>query len=337
MPWKSPGELRGIIPSSTLRDQFSRGTRKRRVSPDSTGYQYWVEDDEIPQAPLPVETGSAIQAGTALERLAEMAATRKPKETKKPSSSRSIPHQYKMAVIIGDTHLPVHHEAFWNATLDFIEDVRPDKFIANGDIADCEAASSHGGNPSPPKLADEMEQVNDLMDQLDQVIHTGCEKVFNLGNHETRLNRTITRLMPALYGAVMIEDILRLVDRGYKVNQHMEPEMCGKLAVVHGDWCPKNYTGKYMRDYGAPSGGGVVIGHTHRPQMATKKDRGGYRLVAGLGHGADEEKATYLNRNPSDWVMGLGVCYYDEITGDWQLYPIMAPDGHFIWNGKRYG
>lgn len=304
---------------------------KRQRNPEG-GWLYQIPDDE----PLQASIVDGPRGG-AIEDLARLAARRKHREQAEPPRKDRRVRELKMACIINDWHVPVHHVAFTDAVIDWMTEHQPDTLVINGDFVDVEAASSHGGNPSPPNLLDEMEQGNAMLDRIDDALPV-ARKVFAMGNHETRLQRQITALIPTLHGAIEIADLLDLEGRGYEIFDYMVPCNLGGFSVVHGTWCPKNYAAKYLRDYGMPGGGGMGLGHTHRPQMQTRNNRTGFGAVYGFGHGADEEKAAYLKKTPSDWVMGFGVVFYEDApAGRWGAYSVLAPDGSFVWAGRVYG
>jgi hypothetical protein len=334
LPVNQAAPLLGARSNDEMYNWGKRGTNghRRRESPD--GWLYWVPDElvEADTAVVVDEVG-----GSALEDLARMAGRKTERAPSPPPRQERRTRDLKMACVINDWHVPVHHIGFTDAVLDWLAENQPDTLVINGDFVDLEAASSHGGNPSPPNIRDEMEQGNAMLDRIDEALPL-ARKVFGLGNHETRLQRALTQLMPTLYGAIEIADLLDLEGRGYEVADYMEPVHLGGFTVVHGSWCPKNYAGKYLRDYGMPAGGGLGLGHTHRPQVMTRNNRGGFGAVYGFGHGCDEGKAAYLKRTPSDWVMGFGVVYYDDVPGGrWAAYQVLAPDGSFVWGGRVYG
>lgn len=336
MAWLSVREaykLLGARDGDELYNWGRRGTNgvKRRESPD--GWLYFVPDDVAGQTATVLDE----EPDGALADLARMAARRPPSARRRDDDKtlEDTPN-IKMAVVFSDWHVPVHHKRFTDNVLTFIGDVQPDTIVNNGDFVDLEAASSHGGNPTPPLLRDEMADGNAMLDRIGDVARK-AKKFYLMGNHENRLNRAITKLMPTLYGAIEISDLLHLEERGWTVHDYMDPLMLGGFAVVHGTWCGKNYAAKYVRDFGASDGGGIGLGHTHRPQMMTQSNRSGFRAVYGFGHGADETKAVYLKKTPSDWVMGFGVVYYeDKPGGDWAAYHVLAPNGSFIWGGRKY-
>ena len=307
------------------------GVRRERTA--SGGWLYAVDDDELPTDATVIDG----PRGGAVEALAQLAGRRTQRQPAEPPRAERRSRDLKMACVINDWHVPVHHLGFTDAVLDWMAEHQPDTLVINGDFVDLEAASSHGGNPSPPSLLDEMEQGNAMLDRIDEVLPV-ARKVFGMGNHETRLQRQITQLMPTLYGAIEVADLLGLEGRGYEVRDYMQPVQLGGFTVVHGTWCPKGYANKYLRDFGMPPGGGLGLGHTHRPQVMTRSNRGGFGAVYGFGHGCDETKAAYLKKTPSDWVMGFGVVFYDDMPGGrWAAYSVLAPDGSFVWNGRVYG
>jgi len=315
-------------------DQWARrGTHGVRRQRGDGCWLYVVDDDERTTDATVIDG----PRGGAIEDLARMAGRSRSRAQAEPPRPERRSRELKMACVINDWHVPVHHLGFTDAVIDWLEEHQPDTLVINGDFVDLEAASSHGGNPSPPNLLEEMEQGNAMLDRIDDALPV-ARKVFGMGNHETRLQRAITQLIPTLHGAIEVADLLGLEQRGYDVRDYMDPVRLGGFTVVHGTWCPKGYANKYLRDFGMPPGGGLGLGHTHRPQVMTRSNRGGFGAVYGFGHGCDEAKAAYLKKTPSDWVMGFGVVYYDDTPGGrWAAYQVLAPDGCFVWAGRVYG
>lgn len=316
-------------------DQWARrgqnGVRRERTT--GGGWLYVVGSDERTTDATVVDG----PRGGAIEDLARMAGRRRTREPAEPPRTERRSRDLKMACVISDWHVPVHHIGFTDAVIDWVAEHQPDTLVINGDFADLEAASSHGGNPQPPLIIEEMEHCCAMLDRLDEALPV-ARKLFKLGNHEDRLQRAIAALMPAMHGVIEIGDLLDLAGRGYEVTDYGVPSYLGGFEVVHGKAASRNHANHYLNRHGTTPGGGIGYGHTHRPQMATKRNRGGFGASYGFGHGCDEGKASYLKKSPSDWVMGFGVVFYDdEPRGRWAAYQVLAPDGSFVWNGRVYG
>lgn len=97
--------------------------------------------------------------------------------------------------VIGDFQVPFQDRQAVDLALAFVEDLKPDGVILNGDIADCYTLSDFDRNPLHKEtLQDEIEQIQDILKRLEHV----PQKTFIAGKHEDRLRRVLWRKAPEL-------------------------------------------------------------------------------------------------------------------------------------------
>jgi hypothetical protein len=83
-------------------------------------------------------------------------------------------------------------------------------------------------------------------------------------------------------------------------------------------------------------GRNVVYGHGHTFQCYTsttpidKESHMAMQIPC-----ACNMNPSYMRNQPSSWLNGLAVFFIDD-KGNFNLYPIIATNGGFIWNAKQY-
>ena len=225
-------------------------------------------------------------------------------------------------LILSDIHVPDHDEKALKCALDFGKKNKVDEIVLAGDILDFESVSKHGGNPSPPKLKQELDEGKKFFSRLRKIFPTQ-KIVFIEGNHEHRLTRFLSNDASPLYGAMLLPDLLDL--KKYKI-QHMRYGAVyqrGKMHITHGHLCGVNHAQAMLKKYGV----NIVYGHTHRPQMMTSSNYASPILGAwGLGCLCKLD-AGYLNGAPSGWAHGFGYLVTDKKSGVFTMHNMIIVDG----------
>jgi predicted phosphodiesterase len=239
----------------------------------------------------------------------------------------------KMQVSIYDAHVPFHDKATWKACLDLIKDEQPDEVILVGDFLDVSSMSSHAaGGWEVAKLSDEIKAGREAIREL-RAAAGGAKIIYLEGNHESRPKRTAQQRLSAVVDLVAVDKLLGLKEQGIQWLQEGKALRRGKLRYVHGYWTGDSHAKTHLAKLMWP---GVAYGHTHRPQMYSFADGDGTVRVSYGMPCMCELQAEWLRGQPSGWVNGFGVAYVDEETGDFNMLPVLAFGGKFIWNGKRY-
>ena len=236
----------------------------------------------------------------------------------------------KKIYVASDIHFPEHDKVIWNKFLKVLKDSPPDELILLGDIGDLESCSSHGGNPDPPALADDVRAINKGLDEI-QAVYKG-DITYMFGNHEYRAERAVTALAPALWGVFHLKDLLRLKQRGITYAPYGSVINRGKLSLTHG-WLAGQNPAKAHLDSAQHS---IMVGHVHRPGIYTRGTLGGKVQAGFVLPCMVKLDAPYLHGKPSGWTHGFGVVYVDKRSGDFYTYLVMATRRCFVWDGRRY-
>lgn len=232
---------------------------------------------------------------------------------------------------IFDVHVPEHDPRAVEAFLAWAKHEQPDEIVIGGDFLELGSVSSHGGDPDPPHLVDELRPARELLRKIKSTC-PDAKLVYLEGNHETRLTRWINDKAPGLAGALTLPVALGLEEMGIQWVPYGKTHKAGKLHFVHGFWCNDLHAKKHLLEYGSS----VTYGHTHRPQIFTKG------LVDGTVHGAFGMPcmrlldAPYLNHKPSGWMQGFGI-YYVMPSGHFTPHMVLINRGSFVYGGRQYG
>lgn len=241
---------------------------------------------------------------------------------------------------VWDAHFPDADLATWDAFLQYVGTTQPDEVIIGGDFADLESASTHGGNPNPPSVREDIDATKRGLSALRRAAPDAVISYVE-GNHETRLRRKVAKQLRELYDVDAIDwpALLCLDDFGIDAYKTCEarPVVRGDLCFVHGVAWNRHHAAK-MVDIFAPHS--VVYGHTHRPQFFARTflDLDG-RHKRSTAYGmpcARVIHAPYMV-GPTGWVNGFGVHrLYD--TGHTETHVVtMDPDGRCRIEGETYG
>jgi predicted phosphodiesterase len=224
------------------------------------------------------------------------------------SKSKIKPKDTKIAVVLGDFHIPFHDKKAVGLAFGFCEDKQPDTIVLNGDFIDMYSISKFDKNPLRWfNIQDELDNAYEILKDL----RARCPKsdiVYTEGNHEERLMKYIWK-HPELAGLEVLSmpSLLKLKSLDIKFVPKTKDYYIKKLLVTHGDRIRKHsaYTARaVMEDYGV----NCVINHTHRGGAHYKTDRSGV-------HGAFENfclcdlSPEYVAK--PNWQQGLSVVFYE--------------------------
>jgi predicted phosphodiesterase len=236
-----------------------------------------------------------------------------------------------------DVHVPQADAWAFKAVLDFARENKPDHVVLGGDFLELSSCSSHGGDPDPLALMDEMKAgvkaLERLRDAAPKAAFTYLE-----GNHETRLKRIVANNLPTFDGALRIPDLLELDSFGcewvpyrYLWQPTLPSGAKGKLHYTHGEWATMYHSAKHLNAYGVS----VRYGHTHRPQVYTK-GYGNGRVCMSIGSGCLRTLNPEWAGPNAGWLHGFG---WDEFMpdGDFTAENIVMVKQRFAWKGKVYG
>ena len=104
------------------------------------------------------------------------------------------------------------------------------------------------------------------------------------------------------------------------------------MYFTHGMYTNLHNAKKHLQTLGC----NICYGHQHGTQtamqnMVKQKPHMAYALGT-LG----DKKPDYMKNKPGNWISQFAVYYWDDKTGDFNLYPVNIIKGKFFWNGKLY-
>lgn len=254
-------------------------------------------------------------------------------------------HKLHKILIIPDVHVPYHLEMAWRTALCVGRDWKPDIAVILGDFPDFYQVSSHPKDPSR-KLGFDVELEITLAElnrfhslSIPRVIY--CE-----GNHETRFQRLVNSMAPALANVTGIASNARqLLDVKSRFGWEWVPyghhASIGKLNFMHDAGHAGMYAAKQSV---AAFGGNIIFGHTHRAGAHYESTVNGDRHVGWtMGWLGDPEAIDYRHRARvlRESQHGFGIAYVEPATGlGWAHFvPIIngraVVDGQ-IFDGRNY-
>lgn len=216
-------------------------------------------------------------------------------------------------VVLGDLHFPFHSRQCIALVLYFLNWLKPEVLILNGDIVDFYALSRFDRDPNRiTKLQEELDETLYFLKRVRRCLPSS-EIIYMEGNHENRLRRWISSHPEVC--SLRVLSLPSLLEFGKQDIQFVEYENYLHrygLLFHHGDLARKHsgYTAKAMVEKWKTSG---ISNHTHR--------LGSY-FVSGFGQQAKWiENGCLCSLNPHyyhgtpDWQQGFSVINWDEKQG----------------------
>lgn len=194
------------------------------------------------------------------------------------------------------------------ALLAVIRKIKPTVKILNGDVFDGGSIGRHPpfGWSRRPTAADELHAAQERVGEIEQALPKGCERIWNIGNHDIRFERNLASQVPD-YAAI---EGFRLADHfhGWEMQWSTAINWDGEhpIMVKH-----KNAGGVHAGYNNAMKGGVTfVTGHTHRLEA---KPWGNYRcrryygIQSGTVSDLDAPQFEYTENGPTDACPGFVV------------------------------
>lgn len=249
--------------------------------------------------------------------------------------SVDLPH-IKTGICVFDLHHPYHNKTLWMNILEISSRLKPDYFIFGGDNMDMDAVN-HWEIDKGNKRGMEGKRLrhsydtfqSEVLDKVEEVLPDYCRKIFMYGNHELWCENYIDKI-PELEGFAEIERNLKLNE--WEVIPYRQTVKIGKMYFHHGEYTGKYHSGK-MSDVFERN---IIYGHLHSFQAFTKVTPvdGNAHMAMSMPCACDLNPQ-YMRDKPSSWVNGFGVFYLQD-NGNFNIYPVIALHGHFIFSGKYY-
>lgn len=207
----------------------------------------------------------------------------------------------KTFVVMNDIQIPFQDTQVLGLVLKFIDDLKPQGIILNGDVVDCYAISSFDKNPlKKAGLQREITGARRLMERLEKV----KEKIWLGGNHEDRLRRYLWKNPEfADLEALTFSSLFQVKEHGFTFYPYGKSWMLGKLMVTHG-FMVRSHSGISARAHFDRLGTSVLVGHTHR--------LGAYYKTNVRGQHAAYENGCLCRLDPEyvqnpDWQQGISI------------------------------
>lgn len=252
------------------------------------------------------------------------------------------------AVIIPDTHVPLHNQQAVNCVYKAIKLVRPDMVIHLGDVGEWNSVSSwkYAKKKRPPleyilkDLEGEKKEVNMFLDELD---HT-CElagvkdKVMLMGNHEVWLTNFVEEHdAHELYlPQYKPENIMDLKERGWVWHRNGEYLTIGELSLYHGG----HHTGvHHARMHCIHLGTNVLYAHNHGVQRDGLASLRGVHAAFCIGCLKDcqQENNKWLKGRKVNWSHSFAIVYWNS-DGTFRVEQVDITSGVTnVWGKWIYG
>jgi predicted phosphodiesterase len=242
----------------------------------------------------------------------------------------------KFGIILSDLHAPYHSESALKLVCKVIKDTKPAYVTSIGDMLDMMAVMTHQKTVSQRKvsLVEEIKAANAAIDQIDAVAGK-AKKILVSGNHESRVDRYLTKNAPDLEGIISVAELMQAPRRGWEVIPYGEHKRIGKLVLTHD----VGISGERSifaaeKDFNT----NVVTGHTHIQRWAVVGNgRGDSHVTASGGWLGDPKHATYVPeiKKQRNWSHGFNV-FHLLPNGNVFVTPVPIVDGQCIVNGTVY-
>lgn len=212
-------------------------------------------------------------------------------------------------IVFSDAHWWPDHETTCanHAMHELIKELKPAAIVANGDIFDGARVSRHApmGWTQLPTVKQELEICQDRLADIELILPKGCQKFWNIGNHDMRFDRAL------VVGASEYEGVVeRLEDKFDRW------EMAWSLMVNDDVMIKHRYHNGIHAAYNntLKAGRSIVTGHLHRLAVTPWADYNGRRWGVDTGTLAEPHgpQFDYAENNPSPHTSGFAVLTFRD-------------------------
>ncbi len=241
-------------------------------------------------------------------------------------------------IVFSDAHWwPDHERTVANEALHvLIKDLKPKAIVANGDLFDGARTSRHAplGWSELPSVRGELEICQERMTDIEMLLPKGCERFWNVGNHDARFDRALVTNAPEYEGVIE-----RLEDKFDRWDFAWSLMVNDSVMIKH-----RYHNGVHAAYNNAlKSGKTIVTGHLHRLAVTPWADYNGRRWGVDTGtlaqpHGPQFD---YAENNPSPHTSGFAVLTFEngmllppelvEVINDCAYFR-----GECIYNGAEF-
>jgi len=242
--------------------------------------------------------------------------------------------EIKRIVGAADFHTPYENKVLFQGFLGFLKDFKPNIFVMAGDALDIETVSFWLRNKrrqlEGKRIKKEYAYYNENIHKpITKTLKKGTVRYWFKGNHEDRIRKAIDE-KPEGEGYWEVEKNIDLKD--WQVVEYPKAVKIGKIYFMHGIYTNKYFAEKTVRIYGK----NIVFFHKHTLQVHTLTTPINNESHTGWGIPAMcNLNPEYAKEKPNEWLNGF-VAGYILPNGNFNLYPIVATNNHFVWEGKLY-
>lgn len=234
------------------------------------------------------------------------------------------------SVIIGDLHHPYHSQRCVALLFSFLEWLKPETIILNGDIIDFYALSRFDKNPK--RITSLQQDVDITVDFIKNIRHIlpDVEVIYLEGNHETRLDRWLVK-HPEVSSlrALSVQNLLELDHYGIEYIKYDDWFYRHNFLFHHGDIVRQKsaYTANFQMDKWRVSG---ICNHTHRLGAS-------YLTTFGF-EGVWYENGCLCQRHQeytsgvNNWQQGFSVFHWDNVTRQYKVDQNKILEEGFYYN-----
>lgn len=219
------------------------------------------------------------------------------------------------SVLVGsDFHIwPGEESTCLRAFKKFVEDIKPDAVILNGDVMDFPKISRHPQNwEKAPDVWEELEAAQDHLSDIVQKSKRGSRKFWTLGNHDARFESVIANATPQLkkVKGVHLADHFSIWQKAMScmINEGIEG---GTTMVKHRWKGGMNAT----RANALNAGISMVTGHLHcqnvRP-LSDYRPHDRYGVDTGCVADKNHRAFSYTEDSALDWRSGFALLTYRD-------------------------
>jgi hypothetical protein len=214
------------------------------------------------------------------------------------------------AIVFSDAHFwSIEPTTAYRALLKFIEELKPQLIVANGDVFDGASISRHpkiGFMEHKPNVYEELESCKVMMHGISSTAK-GAFLAMTLGNHDARFEGFLAA------NASQYESV-----DGFSLKAHFQEWSLCWATWVNGDTVIKHrWKGGIHATHNNTMGAGksIVTGHLHSLKVTPYTDYNGTRYGVDTGTLADpdgEQFLHYTEDNPKNWRSGFAVLTYHK-------------------------
>jgi len=216
-------------------------------------------------------------------------------------TSKGVFNPDKKIFVTGDLHCDLHDVNVLDIQEQICKDYKPHIHVNVGDTMNYSSLNHHvmdrGGVILEKTILDEAAQTYFVLAKIKK---WAPESYLIYGNHE-RFAKDFVEKFPQFRGYLDFKFVCNLEDIGYRLIPFKSVLKIGTAKFIHGEIRMFGQTGSKLEKASRTfdSGGGIFIGHIHRPEI-----RFGCYSV-GLSGILDHE---YNEPESSNWMQGFGLC-----------------------------